>query len=292
MKEAGLNRRRRNQTETCQKVPSIEAVPNSRRSAIAFRNVSPSTPSTSTLTITSGSSKESTPGTELTRSDSSIETDQDPTDFEQHPILLPSLDFVQGEYWHARSKSNVDLSSLAILTNFNIGKSTTTTLASSTRLLPSVLSHQQWSYLEYIPQRYPHSPCLAAATDCILARVSNILSPSSGGESSALRLYAKALRLVQNAVAGPSSLDSDVLCAVQLLSLNELFDASRSNAWASHIEGSSRLIRYRSVNRFGSDFEKALFAASVGPYVSQCLYKGTHCECCNTLVAGYAGECS
>lgn len=271
MKEAGLQRRRRNQTFEKQ---TTTQETNLKSPTIVSRSDSSSTWSDSTLNFRT----DSTPCTEFTRSDKSIATDHDIASFEQHLSLYPSLDFASGEYWNARLNSSIDLSFLTILTNFNIGKSTIANLSSSICRLPSVFAHRQWSYLEYVPQRYPYSPCLAAATDCILAKVGNVLSPCPSVENSTLRLYAKALRLVQSAVTGSSFSDPDVLCAVQLLSLSELFDAPRKGAWASHIEGSTRLIKHRSVSRFEIEYERALFAASVGPHVSECLYNGTHCK--------------
>lgn len=271
MKDVGLSRRRGNQIRTNRNhtPKGIQEEPSP--------SFSPDSPSASNSTT----SDMSTPSTEPTDFED-IETNNPPSqglEIINHSKALPPIVSISTEdYWHVRSKSAIDLSSLAIFTNFNIGKSTISTLANSASRLPTVLYHQQWSYLEYIPQRYSHSKCLAAAADCILAKIGNVLSPRAGAESSVLRLYAKALQLVQQAVASSSCIDSDVLCAIQLLSLHELFDPSTSGAWESHVEGSARLIRHRSIRRFDTDFDKALFAASVGPYVSQCLYKGTYCQ--------------
>lgn len=267
MKEAGLSRRRRNQTFQLQSAEQ-DSLPR-----ISAATACSDSPHTSSILE---SSTATTPHTELTVFDGTTEKEPLFT-FEEDMPLHPDLNFAAGDYWYRRSNSTIGLSSLTILTNFNIGKTTIATLATSPHRLHTVLNYKQWSYLQYIPQRYPHSPCLAAATDCILARVEHVLSARPGGESSDLKLYAKALRLVQSAVASSSATDPDVLCAVQLLSLSELFDTSRTGAWASHIEGSTRLIRHRTVRRFKTEFEKALFAASVGPSVSECLYNGTHC---------------
>lgn len=264
MKDVGLSRRRRNQKG--RPALNVEEVPPRRTS-------DSSSPPLST-TSNSDALSTSTPGTEPTAFEGEEATTLENchTGDNYCMALRSSIDVAPGEYWHLRSTSTIDLSFLTILTNFNISRASISSLAGSSSRLPTVLNHHQWSYLEYIPQRYPHSPCLAAATDCILTRVGIVLSPCPGGESSALRLYAKALRLVQAAVSSTFCTDPDVLCAVQLLSLHELFDVSGSSAWASHVEGSARLIKHRSVGRIETEFEKALFAASVGPYISECLY--------------------
>ncbi len=57
----------------------------------------------------------------------------------------------------------------------------------------------------------------------------------------------------------------------------QLLDPSRDTAWSHHISGSARLIRHRTPCRFTSEFEKALFAAHIGPIVSECLVGNTAC---------------
>jgi hypothetical protein len=277
MKDVGLNRRRDNKKRASNK-HQVVCQDLSTRSHVTDLSSSPSIYSTST----------STPSTEPTEFDDIEATIQNQSlvPIEGYTILYPNLSLAAGDYLYLRSKSDVDLSSLTILTDFNISRSTISSLASSPFRLPTILNHRQWSYLDHIPQRYPHSPCLAAATDCILAKAGNFLSPRPGGETSVLRLYAKALRLVQDAVASSSYGNPGVLCAVQLLSLHELFDSSGSRAWASHIEGSAKLIRHQSPSRFEADFEKALFAANVGPYVSECLYNGVYCGCRSRCLGG------
>ncbi|KAK4580100.1 hypothetical protein LTR86_000302 [Recurvomyces mirabilis] len=182
------------------------------------------------------------------------------------------------EYERARSKFGIDLSSLSILTNFNVGKSTIAILSADPTRLASLLNLQQWSYLEYIPARYGTSKCLTAATDCLLAKVHTVLAPKEECYAVCSRLYGKALRTLQEAIASDSSaMDADVLCATQLLSLHELLDPSRDTAWSQHVQGSARLVRHRSASRFITEFDKALFAAHVGGIVSECLINNTSC---------------
>ncbi|TKA79030.1 hypothetical protein B0A55_03153 [Friedmanniomyces simplex] len=182
------------------------------------------------------------------------------------------------EYERARSKFGIDLMSLSVLTNFNVGKSTIAILSADPTRLASLLNLQQWSYLEYVPERYGRSECLTAATNCLLAKVHTVLAPKEECYAMCNRLYGKALRALQDAIACDSSnMDADVLCATQLLSLHELLDPSRDTAWSHHVQGSARLVRHRSASRFHTDFERALFAAHVGGIVSECLMNNTHC---------------
>ncbi|KAK0255297.1 hypothetical protein LTR91_018871 [Friedmanniomyces endolithicus] len=182
------------------------------------------------------------------------------------------------EYERTRSRFGVDLQSLSLLTNFNVGKSTIALLAADPTRLASLLDVEQRSYLKYVPERYGRSACLTAATDCLLARVRAVLAPNEEHYATCNRLYGKALHALQDAITCDSSnMDADVLCATQLLSLHELLDPSRDTAWSHHVQGSARLVRHRSASRFHTDFERALFAAHVGSVVSECLMNNTHC---------------
>lgn len=53
--------------------------------------------------------------------------------------------------------------------------------------------------------------------------------------------------------------------------------SSGDTAWSQHVNGSARLVKHRSVSRFGTDFEKALFAGHVGIIISEALINDTHC---------------
>ncbi|KAK5125009.1 hypothetical protein LTR85_001200 [Meristemomyces frigidus] len=182
------------------------------------------------------------------------------------------------DYERARSKFGVGLTDLAILTNFNVGKSTIAVLSADPSRLASLLGQQQWSYLEYVPSRYGQSECLTAATNVLLAKVHTILAPQEECPGICNRLYGTALRALQHALSDPSSaMDADVLCATQLMSLHELLDPSRDSAWSHHVNGSARLVKHRSPARFQTEFEKALFAAHVGSIIAECLVNNTAC---------------
>ena len=98
-------------------------------------------------------------------------------------------------------------------------------MSKNPELLSTLLGAETQSYLQYIPSRYGHKPFLTAVIDCVSAKVHSKLYPRNDMfEGMILRMYAKALAYLQVVVAGDeSSLDPDVLCAIQMLSLHEVF---------------------------------------------------------------------
>ena len=68
------------------------------------------------------------------------------------------------------------------------------------------------------------SKCLTAATDCVLSKVKSVLEPHNPkARADASLYYRKALRSLNEALSDKTSnLDSDVLCATELLGLHEV----------------------------------------------------------------------
>lgn len=128
------------------------------------------------------------------------------------------------DYERLRMKYHFDIRDLSILTSFNIGKGTMLAISSNPELLTTLLGSEMQSYLQFIPSRYGHKPFLTAVIDCLSAKVHSKLYPRNEMfEGMILRMYAKALAKLQVAVAGDeSSLDPDLLCAIQMLSLHEV----------------------------------------------------------------------
>ena len=90
-------------------------------------------------------------------------------------------------------------------------------------VIPTEFAHR--SFLDYVPSRYGSSDSITAATNCLLAQAKVALSPQLEEECHdiTLRLYAKALSTLQTAISDEEDcLDTDVLCAIQLLSLHEV----------------------------------------------------------------------
>jgi hypothetical protein len=128
------------------------------------------------------------------------------------------------DYERLRMKYHFDIRDLSILTSFNIGKGTMLAISNNPELLTTLLGSQMQSYLHFIPSRYGHKTFLTAVIDCVSAKVHSKLYPRNEMfEGMILRMYAKALAHLQEAVAGDeSSLDPDLLCAIQMLSLHEV----------------------------------------------------------------------
>lgn len=138
--------------------------------------------------------------------------------------VLPLTGPPASDFERLRMKYHFDIRDLSILTSFNIGKGTMLAISSNPELLTTLLGSQMQSYLQFIPSRYGHKPFLTAVIDCVSAKMHSKLYPRNEGfEGTLLRMYAKALAQLQEAVAGDeSSLDPDLLCAIQMLSLHEV----------------------------------------------------------------------
>jgi hypothetical protein len=131
----------------------------------------------------------------------------------------PATDFER-----LRMKYHFDIRDLSILTSFKVGSGTMLAISKNPELLSTLLGAEIQSYLQFIPSRYGHKPFLTAVIDCVSAKVHSKLYPRNDMfEGMILRMYAKALAYLQAAVAGDeSSLDPDLLCAIQMLSLHEV----------------------------------------------------------------------
>ena len=123
-----------------------------------------------------------------------------------------------------RMKYHFDIRDLSLLTSFNIGKGTMLAISNNPELLNTLLGSHIDSYLQYMPSRYGHKPYLTAVIDCVSAKVHSKLYPlNEMFEGMILQMYARALAALQEAVSGgEDSLDPDLLCAIQMLSLHEV----------------------------------------------------------------------
>jgi hypothetical protein len=90
--------------------------------------------------------------------------------------------------------------------------------------LAQILTKRKWSYFSYLPSRYGYSTCLNDATDCLVSRVRQILSPDSAiWDKTVLSLYCRALNSLQAAIqCSKLCMEADVLCATAILALYEV----------------------------------------------------------------------
>ncbi|KAF2171364.1 hypothetical protein M409DRAFT_18480 [Zasmidium cellare ATCC 36951] len=286
MKDVGLARRKRgNYGRVNMRQPVVvveEEETNDRIESTVADTSSKSSNSSPSGSDTPSSKKpasESTAGTEWSEQSTNqlVLTRRTSNELYDWSQLLPSLS-CDTAYERTRAKFCVDIPQLSILTSWSVSRSAIPLLSADPLRLFTLMEEQTWSFLEYIPQMYESNKCLAAATDCVLAKASEVLTPYPASPGQTMKMYAKALRMLQDSISDPcASTSAEVLAATQLMALHELLDTTRIAAWTSHIKGSMRLVRHRSPGRFKSEFEKALFTGHIGPVTSECLITDEPC---------------
>ncbi|KAH8822050.1 hypothetical protein F5884DRAFT_110262 [Xylogone sp. PMI_703] len=178
------------------------------------------------------------------------------------------------------------LLNLTPLTGLRLGIATSAHLTSDpaqTRDLFSVPHLGSRKLLSFIPSRYAQVASLRHATDCVIAKLRQIMqSPDSrvaNGEVTALLHYSKALKALRAAIADETQrVTPETLCAVVLLGIFEVLGGnSEAHSWIRHINGATRLIEIRDAHRFNTEFEIALFMVHIGPTVMDALLSNSSC---------------
>lgn len=290
MKDVGLARKKRNAhgrvnqrqmpaedeevPPICQRSSSESMSESSRSSSRKSASTSPPTSVDETI---SGAGEGETAPYELVISNQAHQTLNDFKDLDS--LATPLIANPATAYEAFRINCNFDVQDLSALTSFHIGKPVLYALAQSPHLLNTLLGHRVSSYLEFIPSRYGSKPYFDAAVECLAARAYSALRPTdSRSKAFALRSYAKALRKLQEAVADEEACeDENLLAAVQMLGLREIVDSSHSDAYSSHIAGSSRLVRHRSPKGFQTEYEQLIFLAHMGPAFTEAMYRHEAC---------------
>ncbi|KAK6440454.1 hypothetical protein LTR95_003320 [Oleoguttula sp. CCFEE 5521] len=199
---------------------------------------------------------------------------------EPHRLLPSSLTINPTTGYEAlRVKYGFDVSDLSNLTTFSISRSTIAAITRDSRLLNTLPGKQNLSYLSLVPARQGHKPYLDAVIDCVTAKARSAFDvPNAGFAMKVMKLHTRALRAIQQAVGDEkASRDADLLCAVQMLSLYEIFQSGKPSAFIHHVNGSANLIRHRSPSSFTTPYEQMLFLAHIGPAHSEAFYKGEEC---------------
>lgn len=90
--------------------------------------------------------------------------------------------------------------------------------------LISLLRQQKTSYLNHIPERYGRCLCLDHAIQALVSKVREMIDPSNPAfRMAALRAYGRALHTIEKSItSGKSTVQSDILCAAELLRLIEV----------------------------------------------------------------------
>ena len=127
------------------------------------------------------------------------------------------------DYELMRMTYDFDLLDLSAMTTFHVGRITTQTLLKDPASLAKVLKCKQWSYFSYLPSRYGHFPCLDDAARCVASRVRHWIGGDIHPSAEDLALYSKALASLQVALNDPATcMESEILCATQVLSIHEV----------------------------------------------------------------------
>jgi hypothetical protein len=115
----------------------------------------------------------------------------------------------------------LDLSTLATL---HIGRAVRGALSQNPfQLVSQLKAHKRWSYLSFLPTRYEHIKCLRDATDCVIARARQIVSPNKKWETVVIAFYVRALDSLQKALDDSTKrYQPEVLCATEILALYEV----------------------------------------------------------------------
>lgn len=176
-------------------------------------------------------------------------------------------------------KSDFDILNLSTLSTLHVNRMARRALSQNPyHLIHQLRSCKQGSYLSFLPSMYGQIPCLSHATDCVIARARQIISPNRNWEAAVITFYVRALDSLQKALDCPKQrFKPEVLCATEILALYELLDPAGETAWIRHAAGAARLIQLRGPENYTTDFEKALFMAHTGPIMTECLFNNERC---------------
>ncbi|KAI1379011.1 hypothetical protein F4677DRAFT_410311 [Hypoxylon crocopeplum] len=168
---------------------------------------------------------------------------------------------------------------ISALTEIQCGWTACAIFTSQRSSIKGLISRRQSSYLYCAASRYGHNTYLDEALRCVAIRAKRIIAPSSQSFDKSESLhYVAALNSLQKAINDDGERQRpDVLCAINLLSLFELLQFTRQEAWALHTVGASRLIRTRGPTSFVSDFDIRLMLSLTTPITHEYLRNNEAC---------------
>jgi hypothetical protein len=129
------------------------------------------------------------------------------------------------KYERLRIEEGFDLLNLSSLTTLHLGRPAMEHFTKNLAEAKGVFDlSKHWSYLHHLPSRYGYVECLTLATDCVVARLKQmVLGRDNSEDEYVISLYVKALKSLQIALDDPEqSLHAETLCATELLSLFEV----------------------------------------------------------------------
>ena len=122
-------------------------------------------------------------------------------------------------------KYGINILDLSNLTTFHVGRATRKALLADPSQVVHLLRYNQWSFFSYLPSSYESSAYVKYATDCVVARVRQILSPNQAPiwDPVVISYYVKALNALQKALDCPKTrFKPEVLYAIEILALYEV----------------------------------------------------------------------
>lgn len=193
------------------------------------------------------------------------------------PIWIPASPTSTG-YEAMRIRYDFDVLDLSGLTALHVGRATAQSLQDKPSHLLDILRCREWSYFSYIPGRYGYTKCLDDAICCVAARVRQWITNPGRPTSRVLVLYTKAVKSLQAALDNHvQRVSPDVLCATEVLSIFELLDSDRDDAWVTHAAGAATLIQLRGPERYETKIEKALFLGQASPIITEAMLTVSPC---------------
>jgi hypothetical protein len=134
----------------------------------------------------------------------------------------------QTSYELMTMKYGLDATNISMLASIHINRAARQEFLAKPSHLSQILTKRRWSYFSYLPSRYGQSTCLNDATDCLVSRVRQIVSPDGAPwANTVLALYVRALNSLQTAIqCSDVCLNADVLCATAILSLFEVYQST------------------------------------------------------------------
>ncbi|KAE8150218.1 putative C6 finger domain protein [Aspergillus avenaceus] len=134
-------------------------------------------------------------------------------------------------------------------------------------------------WFQYLPSVYGKNKTLDCAIKCFSAHHIGTMTGNDRPVLYARRTYVEALNRLQRSLCNKiESLSSEILCAVLLLCLYELFtNKNDSTSWMKHAKGLGQFIQIRGCHRYQDTFDHAMLHASRGIIVMHSVFANERC---------------
>ncbi|KAE8384567.1 hypothetical protein ETB97_010089 [Aspergillus alliaceus] len=164
-------------------------------------------------------------------------------------------------------------------TDLNMMQSLDTLIVDVSQPFPASSTYTTSRWFTYLPAIYGRNRTLDSSIRCFVAHHIGMMTGNQQAIMYSRSTYVEALNRLQRSLCNPTeSLSSEILCAVLLQCLYELFaNAHDSNSWIKHAKGLSQLVSARGCGRYQTVFDHTLLKASRGLIVMQSLFTKEKC---------------